>query len=357
MLDEDRCKQYAIRQKLTEPKEDFGLVQLIEHLCGIQDQVQGSVYLAAKARLKNVTADKIQKDLWERRSLVRTWTVRGTMHVIIASDWPMFRTALRPEWESRWSRYLQKYATWEQRELAAKAVLEVLDNGPATRAEIQKGVEQLLGTKSEWLTNLLSPWGGVLKDLAYWGEIVHGPQKGSEVTFVKTKDWLPQRLPFLPEDPDAALSQLFLRYLMAYGPATIHDFAYWSGVSVVRAKRALQLVKGQLRESDHRYDVAFSMEELENAESAEIAFLPNFDCYLLGHKEKFYLQQQYYKEVYRPAGHIQSVILYKGKVIGVWTRSKNNRRSGIDTKLFSPLDADIQERVLESAERYLAHEH
>ena len=154
MVEDERCRQYAVRQGLTDPRSQRSLLDVVGHLCGIQEQISGNTLLAFRARSVGVSLHELRADLFDQRRLVRTWTVRGTVHVVAVADLPLFRKALRPEWETRWNTFLDRHTTREQREIAAKAVVELLKDGPATRAQLLTGVEQYLGIRAEWLTYL-----------------------------------------------------------------------------------------------------------------------------------------------------------------------------------------------------------
>src|SRR5690606_41947365 len=87
---------------------------------------------------------------------------------------------------------------------APEAGLEVRARGPAPRSELLAGVQQLLGCREVWVADLFSSWGGVLKDLAYAGKVVYGPELEGEVRFVRTEDWVD--LPASDMEPDDALA-------------------------------------------------------------------------------------------------------------------------------------------------------
>ncbi|MEW8977843.1 MAG: crosslink repair DNA glycosylase YcaQ family protein [Symbiobacterium sp.] len=244
----DHCATYAARQWLGRDRRASGVVELARHLVGIQSQIPTTPALAARARLPSAGPDDMRRELEQARRLVRTWTVRGTLHVVPTDDLPLFWRALRPEWETRWSKYLDNHVSREQREQAAAAALQVLAGGPATRTEILAGAQEILGCREEWLAYLFSSWGGVLKDLAYAGLVVYGPEREGEACFVRVEDWLD--LPAVDMDPDDALAVLLDRYLKAYSPARLQDFVHWSGVTAGRAREALARLQGRVAVRD-----------------------------------------------------------------------------------------------------------
>lgn len=319
------------------------MVELARHLVGIQSQLRTTPALAARARIADLGVGDVRYELEQSRRLVRTWTVRGTLHVVAAADLPLLWQAFRPEWENRWSRYLDSRVTRGQRADAEGACLEILARGPATRSELLAGVQQALNCREEWVAYLFSSWGGVLKDLAYAGKVVHGLESEGEVRFVRVEDWLD--LPASNMEPDAALAVLLDRYLGAYSPARLQDFVYWSGVTAKRARQALARLPGQVT-VEAGWLVREHEEDHFPADAGGVRLLPKFDPYLLAHKEKFYLDEAHYKAVFRPAADIAAVILSRGRVIGTW-RAQGHR---VIPELFAPVGEPMASELAQEVE-------
>ena len=392
MVDSQRAAAYAVRQGLTHPRGRESLFDIVGRLCGLQDQVAGGAYYAALARSEAVEPGDLQTELQETRRLVRTWTIRGTMHVIRTEDLPLFRTALLPDWETRWSVFLDHYATRDQRRTAAEAALEVLRDGPATRAELLERVGRTMGGATPWLAALFSGYGGVLKDLSYQGLIIHGPTgdgpgRSGEVSFVRTEDWLGSGPPASPPvDADTALSVLLTRYLQAYGPASVQDFAYWSGVTVARTRRALELAGDQVgpadpglragssgpgRLMDIRAPGGSGGQAGSGGEAGKggpggpagsdgaagkgglacVAFLPKFDSYVLAHRDKFYLEESYRREVFRAAADVAATMVADGVVVGTWRWQGSGSSRSVAPSLFGTRSAELVRQVGEEGLR------
>ncbi|WP_374712678.1 winged helix DNA-binding domain-containing protein [Symbiobacterium terraclitae] len=345
----DRCAVYADRQWLGRERKACDVVALARHLVGIQSQLPTTPGLAARARLADVGPDDVRHELEQTRRLVRTWTVRGTLHVVPAEDLPLFWQALRPEWEARWSKYLDNHVTRQQRADAAAACLQILARGPATRAELLAGAQEILGCRDEWVAYLFSSWGGVLKDLSYAGQVVYGPELEGEVRFVRTEDWVD--MPELDMDPDEALAALLERYVTAYSPARLQDFVHWSGVTVKRAREALARLKGRVEVRDG-WLVRAREDDQPPGDVGVVRLLPKFDPYPLAHKAKIYLDEAHYKAVFRQAADVSAVVLSRGRVIGTW-RARGHR---VTPELFAPVDGAVAialEQELEALSAWL----
>ena len=383
VVDSQRAAAYAVRQGLIQPRGRESLCEIVGRLCGLQDQLAGGAYYAALARSEAVEPGDLQTELQETRHLVRTWTIRGTMHVIRTEDLPLFRAALLPDWETRWSVFLDHYATRDQRRTAAEAALVVLRDGPATRAELLERVGRTLGGAPPWLAALFSGYGGVLKDLSYQGLIIHGPGRSGEVSFVRTEDWLASGPPASPPvDADTALSVLLTRYLQAYGPASVQDFAYWSGVTVARTRRALELAGDQIGPADlgpragsigpgGLLDIrppggpggpdgaagkgglaeSGSDDHCPPGPAAPVAFLPKFDSYVLAHRDKFYLEEPYRREVFRAAADVAATVVARGVVVGTWRWQGSGSSRSVAASLFGTRSPELVRLVGEEGSR------
>ena len=92
---EDIRRRRLARSHLLERALRADLVEVVRDVCGIHAQVMGSAELALSARLDGITQEDVRAQLWEHRSLVKTWTIRGTLHLHTAGDLPMWAAATR----------------------------------------------------------------------------------------------------------------------------------------------------------------------------------------------------------------------------------------------------------------------
>lgn len=83
----------------------------------------------------------------------------------------------------------------------------------------------------------------ILGRLAQEGLICFGPRQGKQQTFVLLEEWVPESRGLLR---DEALAELALRYFTSHGPATISDYAWWSGLTVRDARAGLSMIERRL---------------------------------------------------------------------------------------------------------------
>jgi hypothetical protein len=288
---------------------------------GVHAQVTSSAEQALALR-GSATADQVQAALWERRSLVRTWAMRGTLHLFAAEDYPMMVAALSSRRHWRSSAWLGMVdLTLPELDALIESIGESLDGRCRTREELADAVAADQGPSMR--EHLLFSWGSLLKPPAYLGLLCSGPPRGQKVTFVSPADWLGG---FERIEEDEGLRQVCRRYLHAYGPATYQDFAAWWGMARSTARRAFgSLDRDEIVDVDIEghpsmmlatdVDAMAAME----ATKGEVRLLPGFDPYVMGSAPRTAAVPEEFKaRVSRTSGWISPTVLTDGVAVGVW---------------------------------------
>jgi hypothetical protein len=189
----------------------------------------GSLW-AVGQRLKGATERTIEDGI-AGRSIVRTWPMRGTLHYVSARDVRWMLRLLTPR--------VLASLKWRNRQLEldapalarARRILEKALRGgrrltrPAAYAALQAGGVSPAGQRGIH----------VLGHLALEGVLCFGPKEARQPTFVLLEEWVPPA----PEVPrDVAMARLAERYLASHAPASVQDFAWWSGLTVKDAQQA-----------------------------------------------------------------------------------------------------------------------
>src|SRR6266571_5510510 len=169
------------RSHLLKPAPKKRLVGVVRDTCGIHAQVLASAELALSARVKGITHADVRGELWER-TLVKTWTMRGTLHLHPADELPMWAAAARavgPPW------YESYDLTAGQGEAVLEAIGDALDGRALLREELADEVVRRAG---EWTRERIgSGWGFIIGSDV--GKLCHGSPQGTKVTFVRTDQW------------------------------------------------------------------------------------------------------------------------------------------------------------------------
>jgi hypothetical protein len=352
--DEVRARRLA-RHHLTKPAPRTKLVETVRAAAGIHAQVLSAAELSLSARVRGLTKGHVEAALWEKRSLVKTWTLRGTLHIHPADElglWLAARRAVVGDW----------YFANEVRPREAKRILAVLadalDGRCLTREEL---VEAVTPKVSGWAKEHIgSGWGTVLGPAALNGVLIHGPPQGSRVTFVRPDQWLGRQQEWEPRE---ALAELLRRYLAAFGPATHRDFAAWLAGSHLKAKAAKELldsVAGELEEVEVEGRRAWlHAGDTRRAPAPEgVRLIPEYDAYVMGSRER--------EQLFSPAaiasakahgkGKLEgpgalSWLLLDGVVAGTWSRKRAGAVIELAVKPFAKLTKPQRAGVEEEAQR------
>jgi len=122
--------------------------KVVSDLCGVQAQVLSYAALAVWARVEDITMRDVQDALWKHRSLVKTWCMRGTLHLIPASELPVYVAArkmtmvVKPDW-------LTPEIDVEERKRIVHAIREALDGRVLTRQQLAEAVVERLGMSAQ----------------------------------------------------------------------------------------------------------------------------------------------------------------------------------------------------------------
>jgi len=195
--------------------------------------------------------------------------------------------------------------------------------------------------------------GFLLHAIAARDVLCSGPNVGNESTYVRADRWLPQWKDIAQEQAE---EELLLRYLGAYGPATVTDFALWMGLYVRDAKEIWSRASGKMAQVDVEGWKAEALQsdlsELEEARNDEqvVRLLPFFDSFLLGHKSHQSVVDEFNKrKVYRAQGWVSPVLLLDGRAHGVWSHSQRKGDLEVRVAPFSKLSSRVSSSLQEEA--------
>jgi hypothetical protein len=241
----------------------------------------------------------------------------------------------------------------EQREADQlnEAVMQALVEGPLKQQELTRLVKPKLGKNVRtWMDRVWS----IFRLAIVEGLICYCPEKGSQATFVRVDQWLPKQRRISEGD---AQQTMLRRYLRAYGPATISDFAKWTGFPMPEAKAVWAQIQDELLEVDVEGQAGWMLrEDLLVAkgggdQQAILRLAPSFDPYMLGHASKNHLLDPvHYKKVFRSAWWISPVVLLNGRVIGTWSSRRQGKTLVLEIEAFGKLTRSVRARIGEEAE-------
>ncbi|SHN34335.1 winged helix DNA-binding domain-containing protein [Cryptosporangium aurantiacum] len=293
---------------------------VVARLGALQAQDLSATTLAVRARSTGLTADEV--DL-EGEGFVRTWLMRGTLHVVAEADAGWMLGLLGPVNRAKGARRRAQLGLDDALcERAVEALPSVLADGPLGRAEVVSGLASLgvtLGPEGQAAPHLLGY-------AASFGVISLGP----ELARGKASYRLLEASSALSRDE--ALAELARRYLRGHQPAEPADFAAWSGLSARDAKAAFASLEPP--------------EPVTEPQPGSVRMVGHFDPYLLGYADKTAaVPAEFVARVRTGGGFVTPTVLVDGSAVATWRLSG----AALSVRPFTPLSdavrAGIQSEV------------
>ncbi len=320
----------AATQLLHRPASAKDPAEIARSIAGAQAQDVYAGPLTFRSRSRRLKAADITRARTEERSLLRTWVMRTTIHLIPTEDagwWlPLFEPGIE-RWSRRRLEQLGMPAGHPDKALRviAKALA---DEGPLTRPEAAERVVES-GIKLNQHTRL-----HVVGLAVTSGVACLGPDRGRTTCLVRREDWIGKPPRF---DRDQALAELARLYVRAFGPASDRDFVYWSGLPLRDVRAGLEAVSKEIEEvrvgEQRLLVIRGGLPRLPA--TGQVRLLGNFDTYLLGWKDRdFSVTGEHAVHVKEGGGGwIRPVILEDGVVVGGWRSSRKGGRLEITLNL------------------------
>jgi hypothetical protein len=336
---EERRARLARRHFLAPDARAANLVEVADGLVGLHATDPATVYLSARARLRNPALDEVERALYEERTVLRMIGMRRTLFVLplelAAVAQAACTEAIADAQRRRYAKLIEEGGIAPDGEAwldevggATLAALEA--RGQAFASELSADVPRLreklyFGAGKKWAgSQTMTSW--VLFLLAAEGRIARGRPRGawtsSQWSWVPMESWLCGRLPRL--DPEATRAKLARRWLAAYGPATVADLKWWSGWSLAHTRAALAAAGAVEAELDGAPGVALPGEdEAEPSSEPWAALLPALDPTVMGWKERAWYLGDHAPAIFDTAGNAGPTVWWNGRVVGGWAVRKD----------------------------------
>jgi len=291
--EEVRVGRFA-RSHLARRLQAEQLVEVVRDVCGIHAQVMGSAELQLAVRVDGITQADVREALWERRTLAKTWTTRGTLHIHPADELSLWTAARRAVEEPG-------------RIDLVRAIGDALAGGPLTREQLADAVvERVPSAPREELT---SGWGFHVSDAATAGVLCFGPPEGARVRFVRVDDWLGPQRDWKPEE---ALREVTRRYATTYAPVRLRQLREWLAAKV---------------------DVDVPDVAPAPGANGSVRLLPEYDPYVMAFREREHLLPPEVRAQIAAHGKGRfegaagtPLLVLDGLATGIWRRKKTAKR-------------------------------
>ena len=337
MTDAELRRRRLAHQKLAGP----GLAsptEVVRWLGAVQAQDYRAALWGIAQRTRGAVSEvDVERAIAERR-VVRSWPMRGTLHLVAAEDlrWMLRHLAARTR---RGMQGRLRQMGLEQSDFACAGEIlgrALAGGGQLTRAEIYQALARG-GVSTDGQRGI-----HIIGTLAVDGLICLGPHRGKQATFVLLEEWLPPS-PVPPREE--ALAELARRYLTSHGPATAADLAWWAGLGLGEARAAIERA-GLAGPGGW----AGTGRARPGRAAASVHLLPPYDEYTVAYKDRSAIAEPVVADAVR-GGVFAPVVAVDGKVVGIWRRRPTRRALEISVELMVPLAAAHQRALAAAAER------
>lgn len=293
-------------------------------------------HLELAARIPDYRPGDLESVLAERRA-IGLRTLRGSAFLMPVDLLPVVVPATRERNVRAFAGYLARrlqtatYETWAERVEAVLGTGEMLTKGDlVARLDPPEPDRGLMGHVI----------GQKATESRLAGVRVAASWRSAQVTYIRWDDWLPG-VDVTTPDPDAARVVLARRYLAAWGPASVADLAWWSGLTRTQARAAIAAADA-VPVGDDRWDLP-GMDRTDTP-PAGVRLLPWWDTLFVTWKDRTrFLPADRYPFVYDRDGNATSVVLVDGEVAGVWSLGADDTDLEIRVAGFGSLPWDAVE--------------
>jgi hypothetical protein len=303
--------QHLIKQTLKDPTE------VVSMLGAVQSQDFAGAKWALAMRLKGDVKDEAVEQAFTEGRILRTHVLRPTWHFVTAEDihWILQLTAPRVH---AFNAYMYRQLELDKAifRKSNKVIIKALQgNHHLTRTEL--GL--MLKKAGIVANNLRLTYLMMYPELE--GIICSGPRNGKQFTYALLEERAPKAKIM---KQDEALAELANRYFATRGPATVNDFAWWSGLTLADARRGIESIKSQFTSETIDGKMYWFSKFMGRPEfkSPLVHLLPNYDEYFIGFKDRAAIGEaiRQAKVSVSNAAFLAHIISIDGQLVGGWRR-------------------------------------
>ncbi|WP_406356449.1 winged helix DNA-binding domain-containing protein [Streptomyces sp. NBC_00658] len=328
----------TLARQLLLRRSDLGAKEAVEHLLGLQAQNVKPPYYALAARLEGFTPEALSQ-LMADREVVRLVTMRSTIHTHTADDALMLRPLVQAARDRELNQF-RKGLDGVDLDRLASISRELVEAEPRTMKQLREALLVEWPDADPFALSVAARCRLPLVQVTprgLWG-------RSGQVTLTTAEHWLDR-----PSEPAPAPDATVLRYLAAFGPASVKDMQTWAGLT--RLREAFERLRPQLVTfRDENGVELFDLPDAPRPDAdtpAPPRFLPEFDNLLLSHADRTRMGSADLKGRTWKGNQAYCVLLVDGFLAGVWRQEEEV----LTIELFGTLTNSQREEVVEEAER------
>ena len=342
VLEQRALNRALLERQLLLKRVDAPVAETLEHLVGLQAQAPVVPYYGLWSRLEGFDPHELGRLLLDRGA-VRLSLMRGTVHLVTVEDALVLRSLLQPVIEG----VLGARRLVAGRELSklVEATHELLADAQLTERELgTKLVERGIGDDAETIGRAARVFVPVVQvpPRGVWGE-------RGQARYATLETWAGRG-----RDAEASTEEVVLRYLRAFGPASVADTQKWSGLTKLKAvfeKLRPRLVTFRAENGKELFDLPDAPRPGPGV-PAPVRFLGEYDNVLLGHADRSRIIPEHFPwRAVLDEGHFVSNVLVDGMLGATWRLERDGRRATLLVRLAGRLSRAERDEVAAEAER------
>ncbi|MER7112507.1 winged helix DNA-binding domain-containing protein [Streptomyces sp. NPDC000229] len=347
VLDRRALNRALLARQLLIERSAMTASEAVEHLVGMQAQAPDPPYVGLWTRLAGFRIEDLS-DLVRERAVVRIVLMRGTLHLVTARDCLRLRPVLRGPLERQLNgTFGRKLAGLDLAEVVALG-RELVEKEPLTLGGLGAGLAEHLPDRDPFaLANAVRNLEPLVQipPRGLWGE-------SGQAVHTTAEAWLGS-----PLDDDESPDETVVRYLAAFGPASVKDMQVWSGMT--RLGAVVRRLGPRLR--TFRDENGVQLYDLPDAPRpapgtpVPVRYLPDFDNILLSHADRSrILTEEQRRLVFTRNGLIRPTFLVDGFVRGMWRVERGRDTATLVLEPFAPLAEKDRSELVAEGMRLLA---
>jgi len=333
-------RQRVVNADFTSPEDVvkwFGAVQAQDYL--------GALW-ALGLRMKKSTETVIE-DALARRVIIRTWPMRGTLHFVAAEDARWMLKLLTPRVVAANLARIKRDYDLDDRVIgkSEKIIVRALEGNHQLSRDSIYGLLEKNKIAASGQRGLHILW-----RLAQHGVVCFAARHGKQQTFALLDEWIPATRELSREE---SLAELASRYFTSHSPATVNDFAWWSGLSLTDARLGYELVKNNFKEQKMdvlSYILPKKIPAIKRSSSTFL--LPAYDEFSVAYTDRTAMIDTTKKMKLTAFQLLSPIIIINGRLAGTWKRTLSKDQVALDIKSFSTLTSHEKRVIEERANHY-----
>ncbi len=322
--------------------------EIVSYMGAMQSQAFDMARWAVGARLEGSTDRMIEEAINEAK-IIRTHVLRPTWHFVAAEDVHWMLELSMPRQLPIYTSYIKMTGTgpdifpriWPSVEKALR------DHNHLTRQEL---TDRLVAEGFPVNMNAVQH---ALSFAELEGLICNGKISGKKQTFCLLQERVPKKQSLSKEE---SLEKLARKYFTSHGPATIHDFIWWSGLLASDAKAALELIKDDFISEEINGRTFWMKNDIKVPAKAEdsVLLLPQFDEMVVSYKDRTeMIGDEHYGKVMTKNGLFSPTIMLNGEIVGSWRKVMKKGKPETELSFFEKATKKTQVLLKKVEKTYL----